>query len=200
MEQSVYALNVYWEAMLKAMAENNKVEISERFNQTIGKVKERLSGEDELAEVEVTGVKKCDDLCNYITPLLARVIYGEAAGEYKKKNAMEGIGWVIRNRVADKHFPDTYTGVIYPSKQFDSVGRTLWDQAANPSSLVGRDADAYSRALTVATGVYNGSIPDPTNGALYFHSGTVPSGWFSGAIDAGRIEESQRIPPFIFYK
>lgn len=38
---------------------------------------------------------------------LARMIFGEGAGLYRVPGAMEGIGWVARNRVGAPDHPDT---------------------------------------------------------------------------------------------
>jgi len=122
----------------------------------------------------------------------------------KDRKALEGVAWVVRNRVESPLFPNTYEGVIFqrtPSKQFVSVGGNLWETAKNPALLRGPDAAAYARALTVAEGVYSGAIPDPTNGALYFHSGE-PTSWFQRAVRAGSIRQTilEPIGPFTFYK
>jgi spore germination cell wall hydrolase CwlJ-like protein len=137
--------------------------------------------------------------------LLARVTYAEAAGQYNVPDAMEGVAWVVRNRVADPRFPNSYQGAIFQRNQFVSVGGRLWTQAGNPAALRGTSLTAYNRALSVAQGVYAGAIADPTRGALYFHSGG-PTPWFQGAIVAGRIQSTLIVPPppqppvFTFYR
>ncbi len=134
--------------------------------------------------------------------LLGRLTYAEASGEYKTPNAMEGVAWSVRNRVDSnkKYFGgDTYAGVIYNSGEFDSIGGTRWNEVGNPSGLKGTAATAYNRALTVATGVYRGTISDPTNGAVYFHSGSA-STWFQSATKTGKIQQTTIIGKFTFYK
>jgi RHS repeat-associated protein len=133
--------------------------------------------------------------------LLARTVYAEAAGQHDTANAMEGVAWVMRNRVASPLFPATYEAVINQPRQFVSVGGRLWQEAGNPEALRGPSATAYARALSVAEGVYCGGIPDPTGGALYFHSGD-PSPWFQRAEKEQRIQKSipDPIGPFTFYR
>ena len=112
---------------------------------------------------------------------LTRLLYAEGVGEYRINNAMEGLGSVVRSRVEAKGFPDTYYGVIHQKNQFSSVRPYCrnecfqWDASGNPQNLSGTSLASYKRAFTVAEGIYNGSIDDPTGGALFFHSGTLES-------------------------
>jgi spore germination cell wall hydrolase CwlJ-like protein len=129
--------------------------------------------------------------------LLAQITFAEGAGDYKSENAMEGISWVVRNRmeIGSKYdFPDrsSYATIIYQSGQFEAVGGDLWNKAANPASLTGPNAAAYDRALTVAKGVYNGTIPDPTKGAVFFHSGWPPPSGHQDMIDRKTIVDSPK--------
>jgi RHS repeat-associated protein len=132
---------------------------------------------------------------------LARLGFTEAAEAFEVPGAMEGVMSVARNRVESGIFPGSYEGVIHQPGQFQSVGGSLWQQAGNPAALTGRNAAAYATALTVAEGIYYGTIPDPTGGALCFHSGPR-IGWFERAFTAGRIRLSipDSIGPFTFYK
>jgi hypothetical protein len=74
-------------------------------------------------------------------------------------------------------------------RQFSSYQGTLWNKAADPSKLAGRNAEAYARALEVAQGIMNNTIADPTGGAIFFQSGE-PYGWFKSASERGDIEET----------
>ena len=128
--------------------------------------------------------------------LLARTIYAAAAAQYRIPNAMEGVGHVIRNRVEVPGFSKTYEGVIYQRGQFAEVGSPLWREAGNPAALRGDAAAAYSRALTVAEGIYYGTIPDPTGGAVAFHS---IEGRYTHP-GSSRWEFIKEIGPFKFFK
>jgi spore germination cell wall hydrolase CwlJ-like protein len=144
--------------------------------------------------------------------LLGRVTYAEAAGQYNIPYAMEGVASTVSNRVnSNKSYfgGNTYEEVIY-SGQYASVGCETcyrWNEFVNPSALKGSASAGYSRSLEVAEGVYSGTIPDPTNGATYFHSYTLTelqkeSPWFYNSIQNGRIQPSIPKPlgPFYFYK
>jgi len=103
--------------------------------------------------------------------LLARIIFAESAQDYDKPGAMEGVGWTVRNRVESGDFGGkTYQDVIFAPRQFNAVGGPLWRKADDPSTMEPEDAKAYARALEVARGVYRGTVPDPTNGSIGFHS------------------------------
>jgi hypothetical protein len=97
-----------------------------------------------------------------------------------------GVGWVMVNRTqkSDGYFnyaEDNLYGALVPYYQFalggvKSVnGRILPGNAAivaNPElypSWFGGDPQAsYWKAYQIALGILNGSVPDPTGGALYF--------------------------------
>jgi hypothetical protein len=91
--------------------------------------------------------------------------------------------------------------IIFQSGQFTSIGGRLWDKANNPNLLRGTDKIAYETALTVAPLVYYGLIPDPTNGAVFFHSGWPPPSGHQKMIDRKTIEEKgKRIGGHYFYR
>jgi N-acetylmuramoyl-L-alanine amidase len=96
------------------------------------------------------------------TWLLARVIYGEAAGEsYQGKVA---VGAVVLNRTRSGIFPKTVAGVIYEPWQFSCVGNSMFNSTPNQDSI--------NAAVDAMNGV------DPTGGALYyFNYHTVTNQW-----------------------
>jgi spore germination cell wall hydrolase CwlJ-like protein len=113
---------------------------------------------------------------------------------------MEGVGWVVRNRVESPLYPHakTYEAVIFDTKfgrQFKEVDHPRWKEAANPAALSGSDAMAYKRAFAVAVGVYYGTIPDPTKGALFFHDTTQPLSTFHRS-----REQTAQFGKLIFFK
>lgn len=124
--------------------------------------------------------------------LLARVIFSEGAGV---SGDYPALAWAIINRVGARGFPSTLQGVI---NQTDSKGRPelgintpLWSSSALPDSLTGLNALSYQKALSVADGVLNGTIRDPTQGARYIYSGAMLSkGFFPNAISSGRLVPS----------
>jgi hypothetical protein len=60
---------------------------------------------------------------------------------------------------------------------------------------------SYKRALEVARGVHDGAIPDPTGGAMFFHSGEREELPEKHAKFFARLKSTGKdIPPFYFYK
>lgn len=94
--------------------------------------------------------------------LMARVIYGEAAGEpYIGKVA---VGAVVLNRVRSPLFPDTIAEVIYEPWQFSCVGNWMFNSYPDQDSI---------RAAKDALAGW-----DPTGGALYyFNYHIVANSW-----------------------
>ncbi len=94
--------------------------------------------------------------------LLAMVIEGEAADEpYEGKVA---VGAVILNRLEDKQFPKTLSGVVQESLAFESVMNNQYKRPLTQESV-----KAAQAAIQGA---------DPTNGALYFWNPvTAKSKW-----------------------
>ena len=129
--------------------------------------------------------------------LLARLIYSAAARQYRIPLAMEGVGSVIINRANSgmSYYPKTIEEVIWQSGQFNEPGSKLWWEAGNPEALRGEAAEAYTRALTVSVDLYGGAIPDPTGGAVAFHS--LPQYTHPGSSSWHFIKE---IGPFKFFK
>jgi len=135
--------------------------------------------------------------------LLARVMFAEAAGY---PNAYPPVGWSIVNRVGAPGFPKTLSGVIYQQDsngnyEFNGVGSPLWNEAGDPSDLTGPNAASYAQALTVANGILDGTIPDPTGGAEYFYSsqsGAPPGGFFANDLASGRLVTTYEVPPYYF--
>ncbi len=136
--------------------------------------------------------------------LLTQLIFSEAGNQGRK--AMEGAGATVRNRLQSPGYPKTYPGVIFQTDkygryQYRGVESPEWFKAARPLELNAIDKAAYSRALTVAEGIYYERIPDPTGGAIMFHSQATTPRDFHRMIDAGRIERDPvEIEQFKFFR
>ena len=94
--------------------------------------------------------------------LMARAVYGEARGEpYQGKVAVAA---VILNRVRNKDFPNTVSGVIYQPWAFTAVH----------DGQINLEPEAAS--YQAATDALNGW--DPTYGSLYYYNpNTASSSW-----------------------
>jgi N-acetylmuramoyl-L-alanine amidase len=116
---------------------------------------------------------------DYYKALLAITLYREGRGEggsdlHAKQDALEGIAWVVRNRVTAKW--GDWDHVITKKWQFSSL------TAPGDSQLVvwpDSPDVIFELCMQVAEAVFNGVGADPTNGALYYYNPkTATSQWF----------------------
>ena len=135
--------------------------------------------------------------------LLARLIFAEGANQFHKPGVYLGLGNTVLNRMKARRFPNTLQGVTLDRTpngvpQFASVGDRLWNSAANPAGLTGRNAIAYQAARAIANDLLYGSeynFDDPTGGATYFYStknNSPPAGFFANSINSGRLRETYK--------
>ena len=94
--------------------------------------------------------------------LLAKTIYAEGRGE--PYTGQVAIGAVVLNRVRDKAFPNTISGVVYQKSAFTAVSDGQINLTPNET------------AMKAARDAINGW--DPTGGALYYYNPAVAtSAW-----------------------
>lgn len=106
---------------------------------------------------------------------LAEAIYFEAAATAESRAA---VAHVVLNRAEDPRFPRSVCGVVRDGCQFSyrCSGRSL--ALADPTKRTG--------AIRTAEAVLTGA-PDPTRGALFFHSTAARPGWFNSRPRVGVI-------------
>lgn len=142
---------------------------------------------------------------------LARLIFAEGANQAAKPGVYLGIGNTVLNRIGKPGFANSLQGVINQilpngTRQFDSVGGPLWNQAANPSALTGPNATAYNAARALANDLLYGSqynFDDPTGDSTYFYSsgtGLPPRGFFANAERSGRLRREYKAGDFFFLR
>lgn len=103
--------------------------------------------------------------------LLALTMWGEARGE--GYDGMRAVGHVIRNRAISPRFPSDVTDVIFQPNQF-----AVWEgPISDPELTSGPDLRAWRVALPLADAILRGCDPDPTRGALYYHTQAVLPYW-----------------------
>ncbi len=94
---------------------------------------------------------------------LALTLYWEARGEGRL--GMQAVGAVVLNRVADPRFPKTVCGVVYQGGETPPCQFSWWcdGRGDRPTQRA-----AWASSLTLASQLLNGSLRDPTHGALFF--------------------------------
>ena len=103
---------------------------------------------------------------------LAKTIYFEARGE--SEQGQRAVAAVVLNRVKSPKFPDTICEVVHQGGNRGTglpvllVVRRLSDEP--------KDVNAWIKAATIAREMIHGA-PDPTKGALYFHTTGVSPSW-----------------------
>jgi hypothetical protein len=106
--------------------------------------------------------------------LLARAIMAEGSDTPED---MAALGWAMVNRVGVREFGQTLNAVIYQVRNgvaafsFTTDGSPIWPKTVTPEEFTGDDAGSWQKAVATAHGIFDGTIPDPTEGAtLYFAS------------------------------
>ncbi|MBI4268612.1 cell wall hydrolase [Candidatus Uhrbacteria bacterium] len=108
--------------------------------------------------------------------LLARMIYGEARDARLSDLSRIAVAYVARNRLIKGGFGKTYHDVILKKFQFSCFNQNDPNRKVleDPLRDNGRDRIAWLRCYALAAKVIKGAVPDPTHGALYYHSGPTP--------------------------
>lgn len=116
----------------------------------------------------------------YEFALLVLCLWREARGEGSE--AQHGVAWVIKNRVAKGGWwGNSYCSVILKPFQFSSFNGP--DKSgkvdANATKFPIPETDqAYGSCVMAAKHVYEGTTPDPTLGAAYYHDTSIkPPDW-----------------------
>jgi cell wall hydrolase len=128
--------------------------------------------------------------------LAALAIWREARGQ--SLQAMHAIWWVIQNRVMDKRWPNTVSGVVRQRLQFSSM-----TASGDPNLLVYPEEPANGAApapdwvafLNAQVAITTDLGGDPTHGANHYHS--MPIGKEPHWADPAKMTVA--IGPFRFY-
>lgn len=102
-------------------------------------------------------------LDNYERVLAAIAIWREARNQ--PKEAMSGVWWVIKNRVADHRWPSTIAGVILQPWQFSS-----FNKGEVNASLFPAVSDPSFRRCSEVVDAPALEAADPTAGSNMYHS------------------------------
>jgi len=110
------------------------------------------------------------------------------------------VAQVVMNRVRDDRFPDNVCDVVkqgltYSWKpDFPIRYRCQFSWYCDGKSDKVRDKQAWTRAMTIAHGVYHGNLDDFVEGATHYHASYVLPDW------AASKTEIVQIGQHIFYR
>ena len=108
---------------------------------------------------------------------LAEAVYHEARG--KGADARAAVAHVVLNRTDHREFPDEVCGVVADGCQFSYRCDGRPERMAESAERIA--------AFRTAEAVLDGALPDPTDGALFFHSAGIDAGWFASRPRVARI-------------
>ena len=103
---------------------------------------------------------------------LALALYWEARGEAEA--GMVAVGWTILNRARSADFPPTPCDVVFEGGEKPPCQFSWWCDGKSDRP---RDRRSWIRAQVVAARLLTKPPPDPTHGALFFHSTSIEVPW-----------------------
>ncbi len=103
---------------------------------------------------------------------LALSMYWEAKNQGRE--GMVAVGSVVLNRVQHEEFPNTPCEVVYEGGETPPCQFSWW---CDGKSDTPRDQEAWALAQQLAGRMLASPPPDPTDGALFFHSTEIGKPW-----------------------
>jgi len=103
---------------------------------------------------------------------LALNMYWEARGEGRQ--GMIAVGWTVLNRVRSRHFAATPCEIIRQGGEQPPCQFSWW---CDGKSDLPRDQNSWRSAQIIAAELLVNPPPDPTHGALFFHSTSIRPPW-----------------------
>ena len=120
---------------------------------------------------------------------LAQTLYWEAKNEGRE--GMIAVGWVVLNRRGHEEFPSTVCEVVHQGGETPPCQFSWWCDGKSDRP---REPDNWALAREVAGLLLAEPPPDPTGGALFFHSAAMDVPW---KVDRTR---TARIGNHIYYR
>ena len=120
---------------------------------------------------------------------LAQTLYWEAKNEGRE--GMIAVGWVVLNRRGHEEFPSTVCEVVHQGGETPPCQFSWWCDGKSDRP---REPDNWALAREVAGLLLAEPPPDPTGGALFFHSAAIDVPW---KVDRTR---TARIGNHIYYR
>ena len=103
---------------------------------------------------------------------LSLALYWEARGESRR--GMVAVGWTILNRSRSPEFPSTPCDVVFEGGESPPCQFSWWCDGKSDRPL---DRDSWINARVIAARLLTDPPPDPTDGALFYHSTRIGVPW-----------------------
>lgn len=128
------------------------------------------------------------ELSPYQRDILIKTALGEARGEGVE--GMADVLQVILNRANSGQFPSDPAAVALQNRQFST-----WNagEGGNNPGQFKPGSKAYQTAEQALEAIVSGQRPDPTGGALYYHTPAVSPAWAGGVNKNGTIERNGHV-------
>lgn len=110
------------------------------------------------------------------------------------------VAQVVMNRVQDPRYPNTPCEVVKQgptyswTEDFPVRNKCQFSWYCDGKSDKAKDVDAWSQAMVIAHGVYNGNLDDFVEGATHYHAVYVKPEWAKTKTPVVRISDH------IFYR
>lgn len=124
---------------------------------------------------------------------LARTIYGEARGQ--SAAAQQGVASVVLNRLKGGFPGGSVAGICLAPKQFSCW---LVNDPNYPKITTQLDTQSptYLQCLSIATRAVAGSLPDDTDGAVFYHDTSISA----APADWGAVVQTVQLDQLVFYR
>lgn len=128
------------------------------------------------------------ELSDYQKDILIRTALGEARGQGVE--GMADVIQVILNRANSGQFPSDPAAVALQNKQFSTWNK---GEGGNNPQQFKKSSRIYKTAAEALEAVASGVRPDPTGGALYYHTPAVSPAWSASVNRNGTIKRNGHI-------
>lgn len=123
------------------------------------------------------------------THCLSLAMYWEARGEGRR--GMMAVGSVVLNRVQSHQFPNSICSVVYEGGEKPPCQFSWWCDGKSDQP---RNKYSWTRARVIAADLLFDPPPDPTHGALFYHSKRIRVPW------KRKRDRTTQIGNHIFYR